>query len=149
MYFWSIIQFIVVLLARWLLFINLISLAEWFSWQSAKPSLRFACISLFWDISRNTKRTRLSAYFSNPTCARFQQCLKMQLSACISLLKPLLILTENETLLSVCRKRSPYKWKEGENVVVKNSVRVAEVWMDDYKHYYYERINNDLVSLSL
>jgi len=44
----------------------------------------------------------------------------------------------------IFRKRSPYKWKEGENVVRKNSVRLAEVWMDDYKHYYYERINNDL-----
>ncbi|KAG1670152.1 putative polypeptide N-acetylgalactosaminyltransferase 9 [Nymphon striatum] len=44
----------------------------------------------------------------------------------------------------VFRKRSPYKWKSGENVVRKNSVRLAEVWMDGYKKYYYDRINNDL-----
>lgn len=49
------------------------------------------------------------------------------------------------TLLLSHRKRSPYKWKDGENVVRKNSVRLAEVWMDDYKEYYYERINHDLV----
>jgi polypeptide N-acetylgalactosaminyltransferase len=29
-------------------------------------------------------------------------------------------------------------------VVRKNTVRLAEVWLDDYKHYYYERINNKL-----
>ena len=34
----------------------------------------------------------------------------------------------------------------GTNVVKKNSIRVAEVWMDDYKKYYYERFNFDLVS---
>ena len=33
----------------------------------------------------------------------------------------------------------------GVNVVKKNSIRLAEVWMDDYKTYYYERFNNDLV----
>ena len=25
-----------------------------------------------------------------------------------------------------------------------SSVRLAEVWMDDYKHYYYDRIGNEL-----
>ncbi|VDK27714.1 unnamed protein product [Gongylonema pulchrum] len=44
----------------------------------------------------------------------------------------------------VFRKRSPYKWRSGVNVLRKNSVRLAEVWLDDYKKYYYERINNDL-----
>ncbi|KAF6017036.1 GALNT1 [Bugula neritina] len=55
--------------------------------------------------------------------------------------------SRNYTLLprwTHIQKRSPYKWKDGENVVRKNSIRLAEVWMDDYKHYYYERINNDL-----
>ena len=46
----------------------------------------------------------------------------------------------------IFRKRSPYSWKTGVNVVKKNSVRVAEVWMDEYKNYYYERFNNELVS---
>ncbi|XP_029652605.1 polypeptide N-acetylgalactosaminyltransferase 5-like isoform X2 [Octopus sinensis] len=44
----------------------------------------------------------------------------------------------------IFRKRSPYKWRTGVNVVKKNSVRLAEVWMDEYKNYYYERFNYDL-----
>ncbi|KAL5006593.1 hypothetical protein ScPMuIL_015399 [Solemya velum] len=44
----------------------------------------------------------------------------------------------------IFRKRSPYKWRSGINVVKKNSVRLAEVWMDEYKNYYYERFNYDL-----
>ncbi|XP_015912972.1 putative polypeptide N-acetylgalactosaminyltransferase 9 isoform X2 [Parasteatoda tepidariorum] len=44
----------------------------------------------------------------------------------------------------VFRKRSPYNWKPGVNVLRKNSVRLAEVWLDEYKHYYYNRIGNDL-----
>lgn len=46
----------------------------------------------------------------------------------------------------IFRKRSPYKWRNGVNVVKKNSIRVAEVWMDEYSKYYYDRFNNDLVS---
>jgi len=46
----------------------------------------------------------------------------------------------------IFRKRSPYKWRTGVNVVKKNAIRVAEVWMDDYAKYYYDRFNNDLVS---
>jgi polypeptide N-acetylgalactosaminyltransferase len=30
------------------------------------------------------------------------------------------------------------------NVVRKNTVRLAEVWLDDYKNYYYERLQFDL-----
>jgi hypothetical protein len=33
----------------------------------------------------------------------------------------------------IFRKRSPYKWLPGVNVVKKNAIRVAEVWLDDYK----------------
>jgi polypeptide N-acetylgalactosaminyltransferase len=33
----------------------------------------------------------------------------------------------------VFRKRSPYSWPSNVNVVKKNSVRLAEVWLDDYK----------------
>ncbi|PIC40293.1 hypothetical protein B9Z55_011686 [Caenorhabditis nigoni] len=44
----------------------------------------------------------------------------------------------------VFRKRSPYKWRTGVNVLKRNSIRLAEVWLDDYKTYYYERINNQL-----
>lgn len=45
--------------------------------------------------------------------------------------------------------RSPYKWRSGVNVLKRNSVRLAEVWLDEYKQYYYERINNQLVCASL
>ena len=44
----------------------------------------------------------------------------------------------------IFRKRSPYKWRKDVNVVVRNSVRLAEVWLDDYKKYYYDRIGNRL-----
>uniref|UniRef100_A0A914W2I9 Polypeptide N-acetylgalactosaminyltransferase n=1 Tax=Plectus sambesii TaxID=2011161 RepID=A0A914W2I9_9BILA len=44
----------------------------------------------------------------------------------------------------IFRKRSPYKWRTGVNVLKKNSVRLAEVWLDEYKTYYYERINNQV-----
>jgi len=44
----------------------------------------------------------------------------------------------------IFRKRSPYKWRSGVNVLRRNSVRLAEVWMDEYKEYYYQRIGHDL-----
>ncbi|KAA0189848.1 hypothetical protein HAZT_HAZT006030 [Hyalella azteca] len=44
----------------------------------------------------------------------------------------------------IFRKRSPYKWRTGVNVLKKNSIRLAEVWLDEYKKYYYERIGYDL-----
>uniref|UniRef100_A0A913I3Y5 Polypeptide N-acetylgalactosaminyltransferase n=1 Tax=Strongyloides stercoralis TaxID=6248 RepID=A0A913I3Y5_STRER len=44
----------------------------------------------------------------------------------------------------IFRKKSPYKWRTGVNVLKKNSVRLAEVWLDEYKEYYYERINHQL-----
>ncbi|KAI5751961.1 hypothetical protein M8J77_012507 [Diaphorina citri] len=44
----------------------------------------------------------------------------------------------------IFRKRSPYKWRTGVNVLKRNSVRLAEVWMDEYKNYYYQRIGHDL-----
>lgn len=44
----------------------------------------------------------------------------------------------------IFRSRSPYQWKSGVNVLKKNSVRLAEVWMDEYKTFYYERIGFDL-----
>ncbi|KAJ8731538.1 hypothetical protein PYW07_004702 [Mythimna separata] len=43
----------------------------------------------------------------------------------------------------IFRKRSPYKWRTGVNVLKKNSVRLAEVWLDDYAKYYYQRVGND------
>ncbi|XP_050301572.1 putative polypeptide N-acetylgalactosaminyltransferase 9 isoform X2 [Anthonomus grandis grandis] len=43
----------------------------------------------------------------------------------------------------IFRKRSPYKWRKGVNVLKRNSVRLAEVWMDEYAQYYYQRIGND------
>lgn len=45
----------------------------------------------------------------------------------------------------IFRKRSPYKWRSGVNVLKRNSIRLAEVWLDDYKKYYFERINWNLV----
>ena len=39
----------------------------------------------------------------------------------------------------IFRKRSPYKWRTGVNVLKKNTMRLVEVWLDDYKEYYYKR----------
>ncbi|XP_064613931.1 polypeptide N-acetylgalactosaminyltransferase 5-like isoform X2 [Liolophura sinensis] len=44
----------------------------------------------------------------------------------------------------IFRRSTPYTWKEGVDVIKKNSVRLAEVWLDDYKKYYYDRIHYDL-----
>ena len=44
----------------------------------------------------------------------------------------------------IFRSRSPYKWRTGVNVLKRNSIRLAEVWMDEYKKYYYQRIGSDL-----
>lgn len=44
----------------------------------------------------------------------------------------------------IFRKRSPYKWRSGVNVLRRNSIRLAEVWLDDFKKYYYDRIGHDL-----
>ena len=44
----------------------------------------------------------------------------------------------------IFRKRSPYKWRSGVNVLRRNSIRLAEVWLDEFKSYYYDRIGHDL-----
>ena len=44
----------------------------------------------------------------------------------------------------IFRSRSPYKWRPGTNVLKKNSIRLAQVWLDDYKQIYFDRINNKL-----
>ncbi|XP_028137664.1 putative polypeptide N-acetylgalactosaminyltransferase 9 [Diabrotica virgifera virgifera] len=43
----------------------------------------------------------------------------------------------------IFRKRSPYKWRSGVNVLRRNSVRLAEVWLDEYAQYYYDRIGGE------
>lgn len=36
-----------------------------------------------------------------------------------------------------------FQWRSGVNVLKRNSVRLAEVWLDDYAKYYYQRIGNE------
>ncbi|XP_034948570.1 putative polypeptide N-acetylgalactosaminyltransferase 9 isoform X2 [Chelonus insularis] len=43
----------------------------------------------------------------------------------------------------IFRKRSPYKWRSGVNVLKRNSIRLSEVWLDEYAQYYYQRIGQD------
>ncbi|XP_011500042.1 PREDICTED: putative polypeptide N-acetylgalactosaminyltransferase 9 [Ceratosolen solmsi marchali] len=43
----------------------------------------------------------------------------------------------------IFRKRSPYKWRTGVNVLKRNSMRLSEVWLDEYAKYYYQRIGHD------
>lgn len=41
----------------------------------------------------------------------------------------------------VFRHKMPYSWgKDGYRTFIRNSLRVAEVWMDQYKEVYYDRI---------
>ena len=45
----------------------------------------------------------------------------------------------------IFRKRSPYNWQADQTAIVnRNAVRLAEVWLDEYKYFFYERIMNDL-----
>lgn len=39
----------------------------------------------------------------------------------------------------VFRTKSPHTFPKGTEVIVRNQVRLAEVWMDDYKQIYYRR----------
>uniref|UniRef100_UPI00358EF0F2 polypeptide N-acetylgalactosaminyltransferase 3-like n=1 Tax=Myxine glutinosa TaxID=7769 RepID=UPI00358EF0F2 len=39
----------------------------------------------------------------------------------------------------VFRTKSPHTFPRGVSVITKNQVRLAEVWMDDYKHIFYRR----------
>lgn len=46
----------------------------------------------------------------------------------------------------IFRRRSPYEWRKGKDVIRRNLVRLAKVWTDEYSKYYFEKINNELVS---
>lgn len=39
----------------------------------------------------------------------------------------------------IFRKKSPYEWRPGVNTARNNAVRLVEVWLDDYKKYFYAR----------
>lgn len=58
-------------------------------------------------------------------------------------IKPVLWLLAITWRWLLMRFRSPYKWRSGVNVLRRNSVRLAEVWLDEYAKYYYQRIGND------
>lgn len=42
----------------------------------------------------------------------------------------------------VFRIKSPHTFPKGTEVITRNQVRLAEVWMDDYKKIYYRRNTN-------
>jgi polypeptide N-acetylgalactosaminyltransferase len=42
----------------------------------------------------------------------------------------------------IFRRKSPYKWRPGVNVLGKNLIRLAEVWLDEYASYFYEISKN-------
>lgn len=44
----------------------------------------------------------------------------------------------------VFRDKSPYKWGSGSgNVFRRNTIRLAEVWLDDYAQYFYDRAGSN------
>ncbi|KAJ8314274.1 hypothetical protein KUTeg_008835, partial [Tegillarca granosa] len=45
----------------------------------------------------------------------------------------------------IFRKKSPYTWEDEQNVVKRNNLRLAEVWLDDFKFYYYQNINYNVI----
>ncbi|XP_023340384.1 polypeptide N-acetylgalactosaminyltransferase 5 isoform X2 [Eurytemora carolleeae] len=49
----------------------------------------------------------------------------------------------------VYRTYSPYPWRSDINVLVWNPIRVAEVWMDQYKYLYFDRLGNWDLPLNL
>ena len=49
----------------------------------------------------------------------------------------------------IFRKRPPYSFGPKANVVKSNLVRMAEVWLDDFKKYYYQHLNYSLVNTFL
>lgn len=48
----------------------------------------------------------------------------------------------------VFRTKSPHTFPKGTEVITRNQVRLAEVWMDDYKKIYYRRNKNAAVMAS-
>ncbi|XP_010895987.2 polypeptide N-acetylgalactosaminyltransferase 6-like isoform X2 [Esox lucius] len=42
----------------------------------------------------------------------------------------------------IFRSKSPHTFPKGKSVITRNQVRLAEVWMDDYKHLFYRRNTN-------
>ena len=44
----------------------------------------------------------------------------------------------------IFRHKMPYSFPDGFDVITKNRIRLAEVWLDEYKNYFYERINYQL-----
>ena len=80
---------------------------------------------------------------SKPGCAEgsWRSCLALMLVIYSGQIKVKPLTSPLRTLL---RSRSPYQWRPGSNVLKKNNVRLAEVWLDEYKEIYYERINHKL-----
>ena len=58
-----------------------------------------------------------------------------------------ILLTPCSRVGHIFRTSSPITWSKG-YYVIKNSMRVAEVWMDRYKHYFYEAFSSKKVGLS-
>jgi len=48
----------------------------------------------------------------------------------------------------VFRTKSPHTFPKGTEVITRNQVRLAEVWMDDYKNIFYRRNKNAAVMAS-
>ena len=43
----------------------------------------------------------------------------------------------------IFRVKSPYQWGETNSTLRRNLVRLAEVWLDEYAQYYYDRVGPD------
>lgn len=47
----------------------------------------------------------------------------------------------------IFRKKSPYQWRPDVDAYKRNRMRLAEVWTDEYKKYFYARTGKDDIDI--
>ena len=80
------------------------------------------------DSDSNLRKLNLFFTVSRPGCV--EEPLKLSLAATLATYSGKTDLSQKQSLKTfLCRKRSPYKWRSGVNVLRRNSIRLAEVFL--------------------